>query len=134
MALYPLLAAVPSLLSLVFFVVGAIVVTTRRDRIGRKPANLALAGLGLLLLDSLMVVVLPSLVVRAYGISGGGFPSVFAGIGIVAAVVHLGGILLLLLAVIADRQPAAPAWPAWAAPPAAAADGPIPPPASGPQF
>ena len=113
---YTLLAAIPSLLSLIFFLVGVIVLATRRQQIGRRPANLAITGLVLLFANSVLVFVLPAIIVRlpVYE-SRWNFSKVFGTIGLVTGLLHLSGILLLLLAVLADRQPSAQAWPAWPA-------------------
>jgi hypothetical protein len=118
MVSYALLSAIPSLLSLVFFLGGVIVLATRRQQIGRRPANLAITGLVLLLANSVLVFALPAFIFRITTFEGRtDFPMVFGGIGLVTGLLHLSGILLLLLAVLADRQPVAPAWPAWPAAP-----------------
>jgi hypothetical protein len=111
MAPSALLFAVPSLLNLVFFLVGIIVLATRRHQIGRRPAGLAITGLALLLANSLLLLVLPTVVTRVYTFDGRfGFSTMYAGIVLFTSLVHLGGLLLLVLAVVADRRPQPVAW------------------------
>jgi hypothetical protein len=107
---YNLLLGVPAVLNLVTLVIGFIVLATRRRQTGQRPSMLAMIGLGLLLANAVFVFAAPFAITFSYRTMSD-FAVFYTGLQLISGLVHMAGILLLVFAVVAERQPGQPPLP-----------------------